>query len=610
MPRWMLFFAGVVGLVAISLSALLIRNSPPHKLPEPQSPIVSPSTQIKPDSGVTFRELAAEIGVAFRHEDSASSMHYFPEIAGAGVAWLDFDQDGYLDLLLVQGGKFPNPADAPARAGSRLFRNRGDGTFEDVTEKVGLRHPDFGQGIAVGDYDNDGFPDLFITCYNHCHLFHNEADGQGGRRFQDVTRAAGVELDGWCTSCAFGDLHGNGHLDLFVCRYVKLDLANYPYCGEKGTLNPQRTTCGPRDFPGERSVLFRNNGNGTFTNVTATAPLEPENKALGVVILDLDDDGKADIFVGNDEWPNHHYRNLGGGRFESIGLVSGTAMTSEGRVMGSMGVEADDVCGRGRPDLLVTAYYQEGTKLFRNNGRNFFTDISRSSGLCAPSWLKVGWGIALLDANLDGHLDNFTANGHVYRNAAEITQLSRDGKPLPYAQLAQLFLGNGAGVFREVSQEAGPYFARPRVGRGVAMGDYDNDGLMDLAVTHVGDTVSVLRNETTTPHHWIRLQLEGARHRTPTGSNRDAIGARVLIQAGGRTIIRHLKGGGSYYSAHDQRLLIGLGDTQQVDKIEVRWPNGAATVQHFGPLAADRSYRLVEGEAEAQPAVAPPVNRR
>lgn len=600
MPRWKIF-TGLAGMLAVPLLVWLLLSPSSSNVSLPAPVPQQPPSPAEARTGIAFRELTAEIGVAFHHEDGASPMHYFPEIAGGGVAWLDFDQDGFLDLLFVQGGRFPAAADAPARSGSRLFRNRGDGTFQDVTEEVGLRHPDYGQGIAVGDYDNDGFPDVFITCYDHCHLFHNETDGRGGRRFQDVTRAAGLELDGWCTSCAFGDLHGNGYLDLFVCRYVKLDLANYPYCGEKGTLNPQRTTCGPRDFPGNQSVLFRNNGNGTFTNITSTAPLEPENKALGVVIVDLDDDGKPDIFVGNDEWPNHHYRNLGGGKFESIGLVSGLAMTSEGRVMGSMGVEADDVCGRGRPDLFVTAYYQEGTKLFRNNGQNFFTDISRSSGMYAPSWLKVGWGIALLDADLDGHLDNFTANGHVYRNAAEIAQLSKDGKPLPYAQLAQLFLGNGKGVFREASPDAGPYFARPRVGRGVAMGDYNNDGLMDLAVTHVGDTASVLRNETRTPHHWIRLQLEGMRHRNPGGSNRDAIGARVIVQAGGRTIVRHVKGGGSYYSAHEHRLLIGLGAAQQVDSIEVRWPNASATVQRFGALAADRGYHLIEGEAQPRP---------
>jgi enediyne biosynthesis protein E4 len=287
--------------------------------------------------------------------------------------------------------------------------------------------------------------------------------------------------------------------------------------------------------------------------------------------------------------------------------VSGTAVTGEARVMGSMGVEADDVCGNGRPDLLITVYYQEGTKLFRNNGRNFFTDVSRGCGMYAPSWYKVGWGTALFDAQNDGQLDFFAANGHVYRNAGELAQLSRDGKPVPYAQLAQLFLGDGGGRFREVSAEAGEYFRVPRVGRGAAMGDYDNDGRMDLAINHLGDTASVLRNETATANHWIRLQLEGARHRNPSGSNRDAVGARVSVVAGGRTIVRHVKGGGSYASAHERRLLIGLGPAARVDRVEVRWPNAKAAVQTFGPLEADRSYKLVEGEAEAQPALCPPL---
>lgn len=597
-----------LGILALSLLPLgwllwrmLPRSSTPIDPPEPPPQHSSAS--------VSFRDRTRELGVRFRHQDSASPMHYFPEIAGGGVAWLDFDQDGYLDLLLVQGGTFPAPADAPARAGSRLFRNRGDGTFEDVTEQVGLRHPDFGQGVTVGDYDNDGFPDVFITCFGHSHLFHNEK-GPNGRVFRDVTRQAGIELGGWCTSCAFGDLHGNGHLDLFVCRYVEIDLANYPFCGEKGTLSPQRMTCGPRDFPGSRSVLYRNNGNGTFSDVSQTAPLEKENKALGVVILDLDDDGKADVFVGNDEWPNHYYRNLGGGKFESLGLVSGTAVTSEGKLMGSMGVEAGDVCGNGRPDVLITVYYQEGTKLFRNDGKNFFVDVSRSSGMYAPSWDKVGWGTALLDVQNDGHLDFFAANGHVYRNAESIEQLKRDGKPLAYAQLAQLFLGNGRGRFRETSVEAGDYFRKPRVGRGAAMGDHDNDGRMDLAISHLGDEAAVLKNETATGNHWLRLHLQGSRHRDPAGSNRDAIGARVTVRAGGRTIVRHLAGGGSYYSSHDRRLLIGLGDATRVDSVEVRWPNAKASVQRFGPMEADRSYKLDEGEAQPQPALCPPLIRK
>ncbi|MBN9519032.1 CRTAC1 family protein [bacterium] len=519
---------------------------------------------------------------------------------GSGVGWLDYDRDGRPDLFLVQGGRFPPDPAAPAGPTSRLYRNRGDGTFTDVTADVGIRTPGYGQGVAVGDVDNDGYPDLFVT---HCHggrLYHNEP-GPTGRRFRDVTEAAGLALDGWCTSCAFGDLHGNGHLDLFVCRYLPLDLANYPVCTEEGPGGPVRTACGPEKFPGTRSYLFRNNGDGTFTDVTGPAGVEAGGKGLGVVILDLNGDGRADVFVGNDEVPNHHYRNLGGGRFQSVGIRSGTALNQNGRSMGSMGIEAGDLFGEGRPDLFVTTYVHEGTVLFQNRGGGAFLDVSRGAGMFAASWGKVGWGTALLDADGDGRLDLFVANGHTRRNAAEM-RVAEDGRPQEYAQPPQLFLGDGRGGFRDVSAGAGEYFRGRHVGRGAALADWDNDGEPDLAVTHVGGPPALLRTTRRLPHHWVRLQLEGARNRDPVGANRDAVGAVVTVRAGGRSLVRHVKGGGSYYSAHDLRLLVGLGDAATVDEVEVRWPNAAGTVQRFGPLAVDRGYRLLEGVAAPQPA--------
>jgi hypothetical protein len=537
-------------------------------------------------------------------------MHYVPEIMGSGVAWIDYDQDGYLDLFFVQAGNFPADSDAKiTEPTSRLYRNQGDGTFVDVTRQVGLLVPGFGQGVAVGDYDNDGFPDLFVTCYGHLHLYHNEPDGHSGRRFREVTHEAGVELDGWCTSCAFADIHGNGFLDLFVCRYVRMDLYHYPFCGYKDRDPPIRISCPPREFPGDSSVLFRNNGNGTFTNVSRQAGLVPDGKALGVVILDLDGDGKPDIFVGNDEVPNSHYRNLGGGKLQSCGALAGTATTGQGKVMGSMGVDAEDTTGSGRPDVFVTTYYHEGTSLFRNEGNNLFSDVSSHAGMLGASWDKVGWGAGFLDLDRDGFPDLFVANGHVYRNAAELPQIGDDGQPLRYQQLPQLFLNNGKGVFREISKDAGPYFTVGHVGRGVAIGDYDNDGSMDIAINHCGEPASLLHNETETPNHWIRLVLEGTRHLNPRGSNRDAIGACVNVRVGDRTIVRHVKGGGSYYSASDRRLLIGLGAAERVDAVEVRWPNAAATVQSFGAMAADRSYKLVEGAGQVFPAKCPPSRK-
>lgn len=571
-------------------------------------PPVDPSSRASGENAdgvhIQFEDVATAAGIDFLHVDGQTPMHYVPEIMGGGAAWIDYDQDGWIDLFLVQGGKFPpDPKLLPGGPTSRLYRNQGDGTFRDVTAEVGILHPGYGQGVAVGDYDNDGFPDLFLTCYGHCHLFHNEPNGKGSRRFRDVTRAAGVELDGWCTSCGFGDIHGKGYLDLFVCRYVVMDLQNYPFCGDANRNPPLRYSCGPKEFPGSPSVLFRNNGNGTFTNVSKEAGIEADGKGLGVILLDLDGDGKTDIFVGNDEAPNNQYRNLGGGKLESCGVINGTAANWQGKPMGSMGLEADDLTGDGHPELFVTTYYHEGTTLFRNNGQHF-TDVSQSAGMFAASWNKVGWGTAFLDVDRDGDLDIFVANGHVYRNAAEIQAKSEDGEPYTYGQLPQLFRGDGKGMFKDISRMAGPYFQQLVVGRGVALGDYDNDGASDLVINHVGGPPALLRNETKTPHHWIRLRLEGSRHRDPAGSNRDAIGARVEVRIGERTLVRHIKGGGSYYSAHDRRLLIGLGPAERVDEIEVRWPNAAASRQRFGPLDGDRAYRLIEGTADA---VAEPV---
>jgi hypothetical protein len=271
-----------------------------------------------------------------------------------------------------------------------------------------------------------------------------------------------------------------------------------------------------------------------------------------------------------------------------------------------MGLEAGDVTGNGRPDIFITTYWHEGTTLFRNNGKNLFTDISGAAGMFSPSWNKVGWGTCFIDFDRNGDLGIFVANGHVYRNALEVRAKNEDGEEHSYEQPAQLFRGNGQGLFREVSSEAGAYFKERHVGRGVAMGDYDNDGAMDIAINNCGEPAALLHNETHTPHHWIRLQLEGGRALNPEGSNRDGIGARVTVRLGTRKRVYHVKGGGSYLSASDRRLLIGLGASEKVDDVEVRWPNAKATVQHFGALAADRSYKLVEDRG-AEPAKCPPA---
>jgi hypothetical protein len=286
--------------------------------------------------------------------------------------------------------------------------------------------------------------------------------------------------------------------------------------------------------------------------------------------------------------------------------LSGLAANFQGKPMGSMGVEADDLSGSGLPDVYISTFYHEGTALFRNNGRNF-TDVSQRAGMYSASWNKVGWGTCLLDIENNGVLDLFVVNGHVYRNASEMRMVAENGERHTFGQPAQLFVNNGKGRF-ELVADPGPYFHEPHVGRGVAMGDYDNDGAMDIAINNCGEEPALLHNETQTPFHWIRLQLEGSRHRDPNGSNRDGLGAKVTVRVGGRTLVRHVKGGGSYYSSHDRRLLIGLGSASRADEVEVRWPNQAATVQRFGPLEGNRSYKLVEA-GSAVPANCPPIKR-
>jgi hypothetical protein len=580
---------------------------------------------------VNFVDVTKESGIQFLHFDGHTEMEYIMETMGSGLAWLDYDQDGLMDLFLVQGSTFPvphpTPPPSPTRGGAerketekgrdgetaiphasvpdspvrrfavspiaptcKLFKNLGGGRFRDVTSEVGLAHVGCGQGVAVGDIDNDGFPDLFLTCYGKPNvLYHNVSDGRGGRRFVDITAQAGLashpdwkNRPNFSTSAAFLDFNNDGYLDLFVCSYVKIDLDRYPECISR--RSGRRFSCPPTMFESTRCLLYRNNGNGTFTEVGHGAGIDdPNAKALGVVALDLDDDGRVDLFVANDGLPNFLFRNLGNGRFESIGPRSGCAVNLVGARQAYMGVDADDLDGDGRPDLFVTAFSQETNTFFRNEGGCSFLDVTPGSGLGPPSWSMLGFGTAFLDVDLDGSLDIVVVNGHVSRYIGE-----EGDSNITFRQPAQLFLNNGKGRFRDISRRAGDYFRQPHVGRGLAYCDYDNDGHMDLAISNNGETAVLLHNETKTPYHWLRLQLQG------TKSNRDGVGAKVTFQVGNRKLVRHRKGGGSYLSASDPRLLVGIGEARQVDQIEIRWPSGL--VQRLGPLQADCGYLAVEGD--------------
>jgi hypothetical protein len=488
---------------------------------------------------------------------------------------LDFDGDGWLDVYAVQAGPFP-PTGSAAGEGDRLFRNRGDGTFLDVTESAGIAAfpPGYGHGVAVGDYDNDGRPDLFVTRWHSYALYRNT--GQG--RFEDVTARAGLggERD-WPTSAAFADLDGDGDLDLYVCHYFYYDPANPKRCAHRDA--PDYHECMPRDYPALPDHVFRNDG-GRFTDVTAQAGfVDPDGRGLGVLAADLDDDNKIDLYVANDMSANYLFRNLGGFRFQEVGQLAGVAASGDGLYKSGMGIACGDVDADGRLDLAVTNFYGESTTFFRGLGRGVFLDHTSLIGLQGPSRPLLGFGIAFPDVNNDGWLDLISTNGHVL-----------DARPrIPWTMPLQLLLGSPGGHLTDVSDRAGEPFSQLHLGRGLAVGDLDNDGRLDVLVLNQNQPLVYLHNRTENPGHFIRFSLEGTR------SNRGAIGARVTIACAGRRFLSERFGGGSYQSANDPRVHFGLGAARTVDSVEVRWPSGQ--IDHHERLSADCEYRLREGAA-------------
>ncbi|MDY3560549.1 CRTAC1 family protein [Gemmata sp. JC673] len=569
----------------------------PQPTPTPDdgtAPGTNPAVTAEPEpslpAGVrlAFVDATASAGIEFKHIDGRTEMEYLMDSTGAGAAWIDYDRDGLLDLFLVQGAPVTGgvPAGTP---GCKLYRNLGGGKFQDVTAATGVGSVGCGQGATAGDIDNDGFPDLFVTYYGRPNvLFHNEPDGAGGRRFRDITAAAGMathpdwkDRPNWSTSAAFLDYDGDGLLDLFVCSYVRVDLDKYPDCVTGAAR--RRAPCSPNRFPGTTCVLYRNLGGNTFADVTTAAGVDqPNAKALGVVALDLDDDGLVDIFVANDGAPNFLFRNLGGGKFEQKGPAAGCIVNGMGNPQAYMGVAVGDFHGDGRPDLFSTTFAGESKSLFRNRGKCLFHDVTAGSGLGPATWHRLGFGTCALDLDRDGSLDLVIANGHV------MAHIDADGDPAnTFRQPPQLFLNDGRGRFTEFTKQAGPAFQKRYVGRGLAVADYDNDGRADLCLSDSGGPAVLMHNESATPHNWLRLDLRG------TKSNRDAVGAKVTVHVGGRKLVRHKEGGGSYLAAHDPRLLVGLGAAPQADKVEVRWPSGL--VQTFGPLDGNREHVLTEG---------------
>lgn len=522
-----------------------------------------------------FADATAAAGLHFRHSNGSSGRNYFVEQLGSGAAFLDYDGDGWLDVFFAQGVPLPGFTEA-APEGNTLYRNNRNGTFTNVTARSGLKSSRFAFGVAAADYDNDGDTDLFVTALGGDLLYRN--DGRG--RFTDVAARAGVSGSELSTSASFLDYDGDGWLDLVVARYGPYSLDTDAGCrGSMGSTTlpgpvasggTRRMRCGPVDFDGVTNLLYRNNGDGTFLDVTASSGFSASlNHGLGIAVADYDEDGRPDIFVASDKMPNLLFMNRGDGRFTEDALTAGVAVGAEGIPYAGMGVDTGDYDNDGRLDLFITNYENEPSSLYRNLGGGLFSDQSQRSGVSTLSWVFLKWGCRFIDFNGDGLLDLFVANGHVDSHAVSYpVQMEHLQKGRGYTQRAQVYLNAGRGRYTEVSKASGPYFSEKYVARGAAFGDYDNDGDVDVVVTNNNQPAVLLRNDTRAVGRWARLDLKGA------PPNRDALGTVVRVTSGGITQTHVVKSGGSYLSDHDRRPLFGLPGKDPASA-EIRWPCGA-----------------------------------
>ena len=545
-------------------------------------PAGRPAAQAAEDGSIQFEDAATRLHLDYRNLFGGPGKPYIIESTGNGAAWIDYDGDGFPDLFVVNGSTLERQAKGERGPGNRLYHNDGKGGFVDVTRGSGLEGGYWGSAVAAGDYDNDGHVDLYVTTVlEGNHLYHNDGNGT----FTDVTARAGVgggRRDS--VSAAFFDYDRDGRLDLFVANYVLFDRPYLdrvsPYCLWKGL----RVFCGPTGVAGDTNVLYHNNGDGTFTDVTKAAGLlNPELKSLGVVTADLDDDGWPDLYVASDSTIQALYRNRGNGTFEDASLLSGAGYSQEGRAQAGMGVDAGDYDGDGRLDLFVTTFQDDYKTLYHNDGALRFSDVTYAARLGQVSFSRLSWGTGFQDFDNDGWPDLFVASGHVYPQV--------DPARLPqetYAQQDQVLRNLGNGAFADVTASAGPGMQVVRSSRGVAFGDYDNDGRVDAVVVNMDDTLTLLHNTTRSAPHWLTLRTIGAR------SNRDGIGARVRVRAGGRDQVREVKTSGSYASASDPRVHFGLGAASRIERVEVAWPSGVKQVLTDVPV--DRIVTVHEEE--------------
>jgi hypothetical protein len=525
-------------------------------------------------SSIRFSPVTTEVGMDFRHENGATPEKYMPETMGGGGIVFDYDNDGWQDILLINGGSFVNKQVA-ANARHRLFRNTGNGKFTSVGGNAGIVVSGYGMGACSADYDNDGWADLYVTSIGGNKMYRN-ANG----RFEDVTAKAGTGTKLWSASCAFADIDNDGDVDLYVTNYVDFAVDNNKYCNYSGAT---RVYCHPNVYNGLPDLLYRNNGNGTFTDVSKQAGVSlADGKGLGVVFGDYDDDGWTDIFIANDSVPNFLFHNKGNGLFEEVGWRAGVAVGIDGQPLAGMGTDMGDIDGDGRLDIIVTNLDRQTHSLFRNLGKGLFANITFESGVAEATLPFVGFGAVFLDYDNDADLDLAIANGDVIDNIS----LFRDSTS--YAQRNLLLENDGTGKFRDAGPSAGPGFALQKPSRALAAADFDNDGDLDLLAGNVADTPDLLRNDGGNRNHSLLVRTTGSK------SNRDGIGARLKLTVGGKILMREMKAGSSYLAQNDMRVHFGLGQSVRADRLEVRWPSG--TVDTIENIDANQIITVLEGK--------------